>query len=168
MLVTSSDESQKSFRGAFLPPDTPTAYSTEDIQFHISSTSSMRTMLASGFCAVALCIGDPMTAYATTSPMLLAENNNIPPIIALSSESSSSNSANAARLLLDGPTTASRPNPIALQQLAKQKALQDRRLEQCQEGGKDWEQCFFYGTDPNPQENANIQPSKTKSKIPTW
>jgi hypothetical protein len=56
-----------------------------------------------------------------------------------------------------------------MQQLAKQKAFQDRRLEQCQESGKDWEQCFFYGTALNPQEaRLPLQPSSSKSKIPSW
>jgi hypothetical protein len=57
-----------------------------------------------------------------------------------------------------------------MQQLAKQQTMQDHRLEQCQESGKAWEQCFFYGTAPNPQEARllPLQPSSAKSNIPTW
>lgn len=37
-------------------------------------------------------------------------------------------------------------NNLALQQLYQQRALQDARLEQCQEKQEEFEQCFFYGT----------------------
>jgi hypothetical protein len=37
-------------------------------------------------------------------------------------------------------------NNLALQQLLQQRALQDARLEQCQEKQEEFEQCFFYGT----------------------
>ena len=44
------------------------------------------------------------------------------------------------------PISSTSPTGLALQQLYKQRKLQDDRLEQCQSVGKDWEQCFFYGT----------------------
>jgi hypothetical protein len=79
----------------------------------------------------------------------------------------SSDSANAARLLLNpSPLKKDSPNFLAMQQLSKQRELQDSRLGQCQDtkiGG--WDQCFFYGTD-----NWNDSPQTTskKPKIPTW
>ena len=63
-----------------------------------------------------------------------------------------SSSFDAARLLLNplpkntNPISSTSPTGLALQQLYKQRKLQDDRLEQCQSVGKDWEQCFFYGT----------------------
>lgn len=60
----------------------------------------------------------------------------------------SSNSANAARLLLDTPGGGSSllPSRRVRNELAQQRAFQDSRLAQCQDNGKDWERCFFYGT----------------------
>ncbi|CAJ1953869.1 unnamed protein product [Cylindrotheca closterium] len=67
-------------------------------------------------------------------------------------------SSNAARLLVEPKSgsfarmanpqsSSSFQNNFALQQLFQQRALQDARLEQCQETQEeDFEQCFFYGT----------------------
>mmetsp|Transcript_21012 Transcript_21012/g.51644 ORF Transcript_21012/g.51644 Transcript_21012/m.51644 type:complete len:179 (+) Transcript_21012:1290-1826(+) len=73
-----------------------------------------------------------------------------PPTILVPSPSS-----NAARLLVEpkGGSFSRMVNPesfrnnLALQQLFQQRALQDSRLEQCEEEQQeDFEQCFFYGT----------------------
>jgi hypothetical protein len=77
-----------------------------------------------------------------------------------------SQSANAARLLLDTPGAT--PSTTAIRQLTKQKELQDRRLEQCHESGKYWEQCFYYGTAPKSPEPLWTAPATgATSNIPT-
>lgn len=119
------------------------------------------------------------------------DRNFLSPVLLISdaSESVESTSANAARLLLNpSPPASSMPSSMALQQLAKQRALQDDRLKQCQEIQKDWEQCFFYGTGGDKEEGETVRtysmsPSpmrfelsttkpnnnpNSKTKIPTW
>jgi hypothetical protein len=100
--------------------------------------------------------GVPAVSHGT--PLLL-------PVAEESIQQALSQSANAARLLLDTPTT---PSTTAIQQLTKQKELQDRRLEQCHESGKYWEQCFFYGTAPKPEPLSTSPATEATSKIPTW
>lgn len=54
-------------------------------------------------------------------------------------------------------------------------ALQDNRLSQCAPKGKNWEQCYFYGTgtdgiDPTPGGKFLSAPPKKEVKqgVPTW
>ena len=76
----------------------------------------------------------------------------------------------------------------AQKQLHKLQNLQDERLAQCADNGKNWEQCFFYGTTPITQQKATTgllprspaslpsmqvhvksqQIKMTKTGIPTW
>lgn len=124
----------------------------------------VQTIIVPLLCSSTLIFGNPSLCHATPSLVLTeGTEKNVPYIV-------SSPSANAARLLLDTPSAKAPNGDAALQELGKQIALQDRRLEQCQEGGKEWEQCFFYGTTPNPQEGPKVPflPASTKSKIPTW
>jgi hypothetical protein len=83
-------------------------------------------------------------------------------------------SGEAARLLLDTPSKAVPMGPTAKAQLRNIQKLQDDRLSQCEQNGKNWEQCFFYGTKPNNvlggggrEDNVN-ESEKSPSKIPTW
>lgn len=95
------------------------------------------------------------------------------------------NSASAARLFVN-PTSTNRGSPEARRQLARQRELQDSRLEQCFEAGIDWEQCFYYGTGSTEgsvapmtlpdfgqfssplQKTEMQQQSNSKTKVPTW
>lgn len=113
-------------------------------------------------------------------------------------------STSAARLLLDennnkriSSTSTSQLDRLARQKVSEQMKLQDQRLDQCIESGKDWEQCFFYGTataiaptggsrsidistfdststssvtvpKQDPSFKSGGSITTTKSKIPTW
>jgi hypothetical protein len=114
-----------------------------------STTARARKIFTSALIGAALSLELPLPSNANP---LFAEINNPSTSLAGSfgtpNGSSSTpyfNSASAARLLVD-PTPSSRGSPEARRQLAKQRALQDSRLEQCRESGIDWEQCFYYGT----------------------
>ena len=110
-------------------------------------------------------------------------------------QSPTTTSFDVARLLLNPqpikPVSSTSPTGLALQQLYKERKLQDDRLQQCQTVGRDWEQCFFYGTgtsttttgssdqqqDYNNHAKLFLSPSpfdlprdinEPKPKIPTW
>lgn len=51
----------------------------------------------------------------------------------------------------------------AKKKLWEVKTLEDYRLKQCEENGKHWEQCFFYGTEPISSVNEQDK-SKTTVK----
>jgi len=82
-------------------------------------------------------------------------------------------STNAARFLIDPPSKKLKEQREAsLQIVRKQMEMQDDRLEQCQESGSEWEQCFFFGTtslqDSLPTQIYSEPSTVSKSKIPTW
>jgi hypothetical protein len=100
----------------------------------------------------------PGMAVSHGTPLLL-------PVAEESIPQQLSQSVNAARLLLDTLTI---PSTTPMQQLTKQTAFQDWRLEKCQESGKDWEKYFYYGMAPK-LEPLSIAPAMGAiSKIPTW
>jgi hypothetical protein len=164
-----------------------------------TTTNRARKIFASVLLGAALSLESPLASNANP---LLAEINNPPASFAGAfgtpyGSTPYFNSASAARLLID-PIPSSRGSPEARRQIAKQRALQDSRLEQCRESGIDWEQCFYYGTGvtgdpaapltlpsmydlpsdrntPKSNNNFNIGGSAMikgiptmKSKIPTW
>jgi hypothetical protein len=53
----------------------------------------------------------------------------------------------------------------------KVEALEDLRLDQCAEKGKNWEQCFFYGTDTvSVKDSGKFMKARknVKAGLPTW
>jgi len=52
----------------------------------------------------------------------------------------------------------------AKRKLWEVKTLEDYRLKQCEENGKYWEQCFFYGTEPRSAMNKREEPKATINK----
>ena len=87
----------------------------------------------------------------STNSMLISDAVRPAETVEQGVQSTATSSFDAARLLLNPlpkntKISSTSPTGLALQQLYKQRKLQDDRLEQCQSVGKDWEQCFFYGT----------------------
>lgn len=58
------------------------------------------------------------------------------------------------------------------QERAPVQELEDWRLDQCEDKGKDWEQCFFFGTDAASQGRGGKIIMKEKPRVkggpPTW
>jgi len=65
-----------------------------------------------------------------------------------------------------------RRSPQQSQQLDRVENLEDYRLSQCEEKGKQWEQCFFFGTDTvistKSGKFGKVRPTANKAGIPTW
>jgi hypothetical protein len=55
------------------------------------------------------------------------------------------NQNDVGRLLLDGRPKKGSTSSSSSRRVLRQFRMQDRRLEQCEESGKNWEQCFYYG-----------------------
>jgi hypothetical protein len=61
--------------------------------------------------------------------------------------------------------TASLPSPSAYGEVKRVQSLEDQRLTQCEENGKDWEQCFFFDTSPMTQSASTVERKKLPSMI---
>jgi len=122
-----------------------------------------------------------------TTIVIATENWNDASSFRKDDNSGTTASETAARFLLeDGYSNSSfQKRRGSSSDVIKQANMQDQRLRQCEESGKDWEQCFFYGTktvNNAPQEDKSMNeqgrfatnsfPADTgsisKSKIPTW
>ena len=106
-----------------------------------------RKILTSVLLGAVLSSARPLVSYANT--LLLTETNNayISSYSLVQLEPLFGNSASATRLLVDPfPSSSERISAGTKRQLAKERALQDSRLEQCRESPMDWEQCFFFGS----------------------
>jgi hypothetical protein len=91
----------------------------------------------------------PTTDFVIPSTSILATTNSI-------TDNFGPSSGTIVRLLMDD-RSGRRPTPSAVK---KQAAMQDGRLPLCEESGKNWEQCFFYGTattSHDSDEKANIE-----------
>lgn len=141
--------------------------------------------------AIAIVFVSDACAMSLLSPMQSATSSKVaPPLASIITEGAqqlvvpmlfAATFAVSPPCLAVGSPGAIAPVPFLLQQEAplkqtrsvkKVKALEDSRLQECEDKGDKWEQCFFLGTgtnlDPTGTKFVKPRTTSTSKGVPTW